>query len=270
MHIAPVLTIGVLLGGHMRRVVCCLAGLALAAAACGGEVERLAVPDFVGMALDEARDGAEALDLELDEVDGSGSDRAVFSPANWTVETQDPTSGAEIEPGGVVIVSLANDRDRQPESNGPAAQLESEDEPDDESELGDAPAREPETAEEVFAASIGDRAYEWFDSIDADGNIFVEFEAADNLTKNMIRSGIERDMVTAFTAAFHEPGTDAQTVFLAATFELVDQYGNSEQSQVWTTELDASEADRINWSDPHAISWDRVWTEVFRHPELRD
>lgn len=85
-----------------------VAALGAVLVGCGGS-EPVAVPDLVGLPLNEARELADA--LELDEHDASGQDRGVWSPSNWTVAEQNPAAGTSVEPGSTVVVQLVNHRD---------------------------------------------------------------------------------------------------------------------------------------------------------------
>jgi hypothetical protein len=86
--------------------------------------EPVAVPDLVGMALPEAREAAEENRFELDEIDGSGRDRAIFSPGNWTVIEQTPAAGSMADRRSSVTVQLINVRDveDEPEADEPEAE----------------------------------------------------------------------------------------------------------------------------------------------------
>ena len=137
-----------------RTFVALVAGLVLVG--CDGEVEPVGVPDLAGLALVDAREMAEGLDLELDEVDGSGRDRSVFSPGNWSVVTQDPSAGTAVEPESVVVVNLENDRDQEPEpepADEPAVEPEPADEPED--EPADEPDDEPQRSTSLEADVSG-------------------------------------------------------------------------------------------------------------------
>jgi hypothetical protein len=96
--------------------------------------EPVAVPDLVGMALPEARDAVEDSDFELDEVDGSGRDRSIFSPGNWTVDGQTPSAGSMAGPRSTVTVQLINVRDveDEPEADEPEAEDPEQEEPEPE------------------------------------------------------------------------------------------------------------------------------------------
>ena len=138
-----------------RTFVVLVAGLVLVG--CAGEVEPIGVPDLAGLALGDAREMAEGLDLELDEVDGSGRDRSVFSPGNWLVVTQDPSAGTAVEPESIVVVTLENERDQEPEPE-PADEPEQADEPDDTDEPDeheDEPERSTSLEADVSAGAGG-------------------------------------------------------------------------------------------------------------------
>jgi hypothetical protein len=108
--------------------------------------EPVAVPDLVGMTLPEAREAAEDNDFELDEIDGSGRDRAIFSPGNWTVTEQTPSAGSMADARSSVTVQLINVRDveDEPEADEPEAEEFEQEEPEpDEPDEVDEPESEP-------------------------------------------------------------------------------------------------------------------------------
>ena len=124
------------------------------------------------------------------------------------------------------------------------------------------------TAERALAADLDGREYQWVDDIADNGQLNVIVEGADAPTVEAVRRGVEADAAAAFTAAFHDPGTDAERVWVRVELPLADPYGNTEPEAVLEVVLDADTAERINWDDPDAIRWPDVWVEATRHPEL--
>ena len=104
--------------------------------------EPVAVPDLVGMALPEAREAADANDFELDEIDGSGRDRSICSPGNWTVDGQTPSAGSMADPGSSVTVQLINVRDVEDEAEDEEPEPD-EQEPDEPEEVDEPEPTEP-------------------------------------------------------------------------------------------------------------------------------
>lgn len=117
--------------------------------------EPVAVPDLTGMPLPQARDAADEAGIQLEEVDASGQDRAVFSAGNWSVERQDPPAETEVERRSTVTVDIVNVRDIDDEPEDVAA-----DEPDQEPERvdqsDDEPGHEPSSTFEADVSARGD------------------------------------------------------------------------------------------------------------------
>lgn len=229
-------------------------------------INEVEVPDLTGPYAD-ALDLADEADIELRSVDEVGDYQSIWDRNNWEVESQSVDAGERVEPGTEITVTVYRPSDREREQErAERAEAEAQEQAQREAE------RATWGAEEFFADRVGNRDYSWHSEGEGEGDsiLFVEFEAADALFMGMTRRGLESDMAAAYTFAFHEPGTDAELVFVTATFPLIDQFGNTSQGRVLATELDRETAERINWSDPHAIRWEHVWTENFRHHELED
>lgn len=68
-------------------------------------------------------------------------------------------------------------------------------------------------------------------TIDATGNIIVQFKIDDNFTKNLIALGTEDDIVKILKA-IKNSGVDFKTLTVHATFSMQDKYGNPSESTV--------------------------------------
>ena len=102
--------------------------------------------------------------------------------------------------------------------------------------------------------------------------VFVEYNADDNLTKNLRKIGIEKKMSEIYIALYTS-GKDIRSASVSAYFPLVDKYGNESDGVVYKSILDKKEADKINWnSDPSTLKLSilpGVWTTSILHPEFR-
>lgn len=111
----------------MKLVTAAVAAL-LVLVGCGGddddeantEVETVVVPELVGMTLPEAKGAAEGASLEVEASDASSDDRMILSEGNWTVASQQPEAGSEVDSGTVVEVSVTNERDADSDFDGDA------------------------------------------------------------------------------------------------------------------------------------------------------
>lgn len=75
--------------------------------------------------------------------------------------------------------------------------------------------------------------------------VFVDYNADDNLTTNLRKTGIEKTMSEIYIALYTS-NKDVQSASVAAYFPLVDKYGNESQEVVYKSILDKSEADKVN------------------------
>lgn len=107
---------------------------------------------------------------------------------------------------------------------------------------------------------------------DASHGVFVEFNADDNLTKNLRKSGLE-DQMSKIYKVLYTQNLDVATATITAYFLLVDKYGNESEGVVYKTILNKSEADKINWETNSATLRlqivPSVWTTLIMHPEFR-
>lgn len=102
--------------------------------------------------------------------------------------------------------------------------------------------------------------------------VFVEYNADDNLTKNLRKTGIEKKMSEIYIALYTSD-KDIRSVSVAAYFPLVDQYGNKSSGVVYKSILEKGEVDKVNWgSDSSTLKLSilpGVWTTSILHPEFR-
>ena len=102
--------------------------------------------------------------------------------------------------------------------------------------------------------------------------VFVGFNAGDNLTTNLRKTGIEVKMSELYTALYNSE-SDIRRVHITAYFPLTDQYGNTEDGVVYATSLDKAEADKINWdankTDLQLSILPGVWKVKSLHNEFR-
>jgi len=102
--------------------------------------------------------------------------------------------------------------------------------------------------------------------------VFVEYNADDNLTKNLRKTGIEKKMSEIYIVLYTSD-KDIRSASVAAYFPLVDQYGNESSGVVYKSILEKGEADKVNWgSDSSTLKLSilpGVWTTSILHPEFR-
>lgn len=101
-------------------------------------------------------------------------------------------------------------------------------------------------------------------------NVVIEFNADDNLTKNLRKKGTESDMGEIYIALYGNGGLNIQNVTISAFFPLVDRYGNESDGIVYKTSLGASEASKVNWDADdltlRASILPNVWITILLRP----
>lgn len=81
-------------------------------------------------------------------------------------------------------------------------------------------------------------------------SIDIKFNADDNLSKNLIKTGIQMKIAEILTSLYTERD-DIQSVTISALFPLQDKYGESFRGDVYVAQLDIDEAKKVNWElDP--------------------
>jgi hypothetical protein len=103
-------------------------------------------------------------------------------------------------------------------------------------------------------------------------DVAIEFNASDNLSMNLRKSGIESQMSELYIALF-QSGKDIQNVSITAYYPLVDEYGNENDRVVYMTKLEKPEVEKINWeansSSLKLSILPQVWTTLSLHPEFK-
>ncbi len=80
--------------------------------------------------------------------------------------------------------------------------------------------------------------------------ISVTFAANDNLTENMIKRGIQMDIVEILKTIYQsKTSIPYNSIFIMATFPLVDTYGNTNETNVVLATYDRSNLDKVNWDN---------------------
>lgn len=110
------------------------------------------------------------------------------------------------------------------------------------------------------------------EQIDGGWGVFVEYNADDNITSGLRKSGIEKRMSSIYIALYTSE-KDIRTATVTAYFPLVDQYGNESQDPVYKSALDKEEADKVNWDADSSYLrltiLPQVWRITFLHPEFQ-
>lgn len=100
----------------------------------------------------------------------------------------------------------------------------------------------------------------------------IGFNADDNFSKNMIKTGIESQMSEIYQAIFTKFDNVGE-ISIGARFPLADAYGNESLKVVYYTTLTKAEADKINWNTSDATLKLRiipgVWQTDLIHPDFQ-
>jgi len=107
---------------------------------------------------------------------------------------------------------------------------------------------------------------------DGGWNVAIDFNAGDNLTTNLRKGGIEKQMSELYITLF-KSGKDIPEVTITAYFPLQDQYGNVNDRAVYQSTLGKEEADKVNWNaDESSLKLSilpKVWTTTLLHSEFQ-
>lgn len=102
--------------------------------------------------------------------------------------------------------------------------------------------------------------------------VTVEFNASDNLSTNLRKVGIEKQMSELYIELYKN-GKDVRTATLTAYFPLQDQYGNVNDRAIYQSTLEKEEATKVNWNaDQSSLKLSilpKVWTTTLLHPEFK-
>ena len=103
-------------------------------------------------------------------------------------------------------------------------------------------------------------------------NVTIDFNASDNLSTNLRKVGIEKQMSELYIALY-KSGKDVRTTTVTAYFPLVDQYGNENDRAIYQSTLTKEEASKVNWNaDQSSLKLSilpKVWTTTLLHPEFK-
>jgi hypothetical protein len=95
-------------------------------------------------------------------------------------------------------------------------------------------------------------------SLRKDGHALVEFNVRDNLSDNLIRVGIGKDVFAIAEAASKADVNIISELAMRGLFPLVDKYGNEDPGQVFFTTFLGSDLGKINYDDVVATSFDNI------------
>ena len=96
----------------------------------------------------------------------------------------------------------------------------------------------------------------------------IDFDVADNKSDGLRRQEMVKDVRDIFEAIYTS-GLIVSEAEVSGYFPLVDGSGNTSRTLVFTATMDADIAAKINWNDKVAFDFTKLWTETFRHPDLR-
>ncbi|MCR4313601.1 MAG: zinc ribbon domain-containing protein [Candidatus Roizmanbacteria bacterium] len=94
-------------------------------------------------------------------------------------------------------------------------------------------------------------------------SIDIKFNTDDNLSKGMIKTGIQMKTSEILTALFTQR-EDIQKVTVSALFPLQDKYGNPFRGEVYIAEMDVIEAEKVNWSIDQATLALSILPKVYK------
>jgi len=116
------------------------------------------------------------------------------------------------------------------------------------------------------------RSVEVVEQANGGWGVFVEYNAGDNLTTSLKKTGIEKTMSEVYIALYTSD-LDIRTASVAAYFPVVDQYGNESEAIVYKSVLEKEEADKVNWDiDGSYLQLEilpGVWSTTLLHPDFR-
>ena len=98
--------------------------------------------------------------------------------------------------------------------------------------------------------------------------IDVVFEGSQNLTKSMMRGGIENGMRDGYEAIFTS-GIPVQWATMEAHMVVMDKLGNESLGLVYGTKLESEKAAGVNWTNKRVIDWSQIWTVYWLNQSLK-
>jgi hypothetical protein len=99
--------------------------------------------------------------------------------------------------------------------------------------------------------------------------VFVEFNANDNLTKGMMKRGIELEMIEAYKDIYTS-NVHVYSASMSAYFPGTDKFGRSSEALVYKTILEGNVGRQINWKgDYQILDFHKLWKVAMLHSEFR-
>lgn len=107
-----------------------------------------------------------------------------------------------------------------------------------------------QTIDETLGESNRDlgRKLNLFDIREDEGSISVGWAADDNLSNDLIVTGMQLDTVEILRA-IDQSGIPYHWIFIGSTFAMQDQFGNAGEIEVLTLSYPKTTIDRINWDN---------------------
>lgn len=93
-------------------------------------------------------------------------------------------------------------------------------------------------------------------------SVVVDFNADDNLTKGLIKTGIQMEVAEILKSLFTKRD-DIDEAIISALFPLQDKYGNPFMGDIYKAELEAEEAKKVNWNLDDATLALSILPEVY-------
>lgn len=106
------------------------------------------------------------------------------------------------------------------------------------------------------------------DGVEGHKIVEVTFMGSDNLTNNMIKRGMELNMIDGYEAIF-TAGFPVLGVTIRALLPLMDRLGNESTGMVHRTELQQDIASKVNWKNKSRIDFTEVWETSYLHHGFR-
>lgn len=129
--------------GIVVAVVLIFGGAALSESSKAARDPSAAMPQLIGMTLDDAKDTLKGLELEARTHDDTADDRQVFVESNWTVTSQNPPAGTTL--GNLTKVGLGVVKQGEMAESAAPSNLPAEPSPVSSSTVGPEPTTSPDT-----------------------------------------------------------------------------------------------------------------------------
>lgn len=107
--------------------------------------------------------------------------------------------------------------------------------------------------------------------IDKEASILIELNGQDNLSKDLIKRNFDSQMSNIYYSLYSQ-NIAIKYISISIYFPTLDQYGNTKNEIVYTTNLDKEEASKLNWKlksyELKNTFIPKVWKVLFLHPLL--